>query len=166
MRGISFQERKRVFMGTDPWAGSMNVEPLYSAARTVCGEPPEEKRGCRRTSENDRGDNWADTRAFRRIPYSVPIYEKKDLKKKGMLRDITENGVGILGLRTEVGKTETLVIAPTDFLDIDPLVFDARCRWIKKGSNGEYLAGFEITRISSPNLRELRKLIRLIQQFD
>lgn len=119
-----------------------------------------------RTSDNDRGSDWEATRAFRRIPYSVPVFEKKDLKKKGMLRDITENGLGIRGLRTEVGETKTFVIAPTDFLDIDPLVFDAQCRWTKRDRNGEYLAGFEITDISEPSLRELRKLIRFIQEFE
>ncbi len=115
------------------------------------------------TTEDDRGDNCVENRAFRRIPYFVPVYEKKDLKKKGMLRDITEKGLGVRGLPTEVGKTRTFVIAPADHLDIDPLVFDVRCRWTKKGLNDEPVAGFEITKISGPTLRELRKLIRLLQ---
>ena len=116
-----------------------------------------------RTTDDDRGDNWVENRAFRRISYSVPVYEKKDLKKEGMLRDITEKGIGVRGSPTEVGKSRTFVIAPEDHLDIDPLVFDVLCRWTEKGLNDEPLAGFEITKISGTTLRELRKLIRLLQ---
>ena len=81
----------------------------------------------------------------------------------GILRDITESGVGIRGLRIEVGETKTFVIVPTDFLDIDPLIFDGQCRWTRKGRSGEHRAGFEITDISEPSLQELRRFIRFIE---
>lgn len=112
-----------------------------------------------RSGGNDCGDNWEDTREFRRIPYAVPIYEKDDLEKNGVLRDITEKGVGVRGLKVTAGQKRTFVIAPPDFLDIDPLVFEAKCCWVKQEGKGQYVSGFEITTISNSTLRELRKLI-------
>jgi hypothetical protein len=92
------------------------------------------------------------------------VFEKKDFKTMGILRDITENGVGIRGLKAAVGETKTFVIVPTDFLDIDPLIFDGQCRWMRSRRNGQHLSGFEITSISGPSLQELRRFIRFIQE--
>ncbi len=105
-----------------------------------------------------------DTRRLHRTPVRtvLPIYETRNLELKGTVRDINEKGVGVHGIRAIEGEIKELVIASDDFIEIDPFVFEAECRWIKKGDDGEYLGGFEITKITEASAHELRKLIQFL----
>ncbi|MEW6350158.1 MAG: hypothetical protein AB1646_13915 [Thermodesulfobacteriota bacterium] len=89
----------------------------------------------------------------------VSIYERKDLQNKGRVNDITEKGVGVVGLDVREGETKSFVIVADEFVELDPFSFDATCRWVQLEASGEYSAGFEITKISERALNELRKLI-------
>ncbi len=92
----------------------------------------------------------------------VNIYERKDLQNKGRVNDITERGLGVVGLDATVGETKSFVIVADEFVELDPFSFDATCRWVQLEESGEYSAGFEIGRISERALKELRKLIELL----
>jgi hypothetical protein len=93
-------------------------------------------------------------------PYPVEIRDKKDLNNHGMVRDISELGVGVEGIKTKANDERSLVIMCDEIVDIDPIEFDAVCRWAKTVNDGTFSAGFEITHISDLARTELKKLIR------
>jgi hypothetical protein len=96
------------------------------------------------------------------LSYPVPIYEKTDLGVKGTVFDINEKGVGVKGIQSDVGDKKTFVIIAEDHIDIDPLTFEAECRWVRKGEDGDCESGHRITHIGDKDLTELRKWIRLV----
>jgi hypothetical protein len=96
-----------------------------------------------------------------RISYRVPIFELPDFRTEGTLRDITEKGFGVRGIDVGIGEIKEFVIPADDFVEIDPLVFEAECKWIEE-EHGDIVGGFEITDISEHTLSELRKLIRFV----
>lgn len=108
-----------------------------------------------------------DTRRVNRtqVRLTLPIYETRDLETKGSIRDITEKGVGVRGIPAVVGEVKEFVIVADDFVDVDPFVLEAECRWITKESRGEYVGGFEIQKISPASLQELKKLIQILLSF-
>lgn len=108
-----------------------------------------------------------DTRRLNRtkVRTVLPIYETRDLEVRGTVQDINEKGVGIRGIRAMEGEVKELVIASDDFVEVDPFVFEATCRWAKKGDDGQYSGGFEITRITEASSHELRKLIQFLLSF-
>ncbi|MCL4553002.1 MAG: hypothetical protein M1305_05560, partial [Candidatus Marsarchaeota archaeon] len=62
---------------------------------------------------------------------------------------------------------KTLVISVEDFIEADSILFEAQCRWAEKERDtGEWLAGFEITKISEKCLNDLRRLIQSLPFLD
>lgn len=90
----------------------------------------------------------------------APIYDVRDPKTKGVIRDLTEEGIGIIGLEASLDDLKTLVILDDNSRGIDEIVFGAKCRWVKKDSEGGYVCGFRITNITEENLGKLRRLIQ------
>ena len=88
--------------------------------------------------------------------------QTSNLDKMGLVRNISEKGVGIKGFEVGVEETVEFVIVPTEFIDIDPIVFRANCRWVKKDDDGEFISGFQITDLSVGGLTELKKLLRFV----
>lgn len=105
-----------------------------------------------------------DSRRLKRklVPAHMAIYERHDLGIMGIVRDITERGVGIKGITATEGEIKTLVITPDEFVEVDPFEFEAVCRWVLETPDGERASGFEITAIGEKDLRELKKMINLI----
>lgn len=97
------------------------------------------------------------------LDFEIPIYERSVPDIHGVLRDITEKGVGIAGLEVAPDDIKSLVILGDSFGAAPPFEFDAICRWFKE-EDGDWknVSGFEITFISERDLKNLRKLIRLI----
>ncbi len=92
----------------------------------------------------------------------VNIYERKDLQNKGRVNDITEKGLGVVGLKVVVGEIKSFVIVADEFVDLDPFSFDAVCRWVNLEESGEYASGFEVLKMTDRALQDLRKLIALL----
>jgi hypothetical protein len=91
----------------------------------------------------------------------VAIYDVSNPEVKGQVRDITRKGVGVERIASRMYEIKTLVISVDDYDGISPFGFQAECRWTELDHrSGEYLAGFEITKISDRSLQELLKLIR------
>jgi hypothetical protein len=85
------------------------------------------------------------------------------LQKKGTVRDITERGVGVRGIKARLDEVKTFVIPANDFFDIDPIVFDARCRWMSpKERDADSIGGFQIVNISEASLQDLRRLVHAL----
>lgn len=103
-----------------------------------------------------------DMRQLVRAPleFDLPIYEMNNPSSEGRVRNVTEQGVGVAGIEVRVGDTKTLTIEASEIAAFDAIAFNAQCRWVKKKVSGEYVAGFEITRITKENLDRLRQLIQ------
>lgn len=90
----------------------------------------------------------------------IPIHELgRAPKESGMLRDITEKGVGVIGIEAKVGENKVFAIYPNEFVSVSSFSFKAVCRWTEERGAEDSIAGFEITEISDDGLRELRQLI-------
>jgi hypothetical protein len=98
-------------------------------------------------------------RHFTVVP--VTIYDVSNPEVKGLVRDITKQGVGVERIASSVYETKTLVISVDGYDRVAPFGFQAECRWVQHDHRiGHYIAGFEMTRISDRSLTELLKLIR------
>jgi hypothetical protein len=94
------------------------------------------------------------------LAVSVPIYEEGNPANAGMIENLSEHGVGIIGMNCRSGEAKNLIIDWSELDMMGPLSFSAVCRWSTQSRDGSSLAGFEITRIPEAGLSDLRKLIR------
>lgn len=91
----------------------------------------------------------------------VIIYEVRHPEIKGLLNNVAEKGIAITGIEAQIGGTKTFIIPAVNFVQIDPIRFDAECKWAGKDSiTGEWNSGFEITNISKTCLGDLKKLVQ------
>jgi hypothetical protein len=97
------------------------------------------------------------------LPFDCNVYVSDDVGALGKVRDISEHGLGIFGIRANAGDTKTLTIPEDEFGEFAGFTFDAECRWIKKEPRGFFLSGFEISHISIGNLKEFQLLLHLAQ---
>ena len=105
------------------------------------------------------------TREFVRheVDFELPIYEASRPEIHGMVRDISEYGVGMVGIEAAVGDKKTLVILGDEFGEFLSFEFEGYCRWrVVDRDDGTCVTGFAIDKISQDDLRQLRKLVRLI----
>ena len=104
--------------------------------------------------------NWLRTTTT----FPVRIYDSGSLFGTGWVLDISEKGVRVKGIETVVGELKDFIVRSDAFEQGQKFVFEAKCRWMgkKKLLAKKWIAGFEITDISSLDLAELRKLIRYI----
>jgi hypothetical protein len=97
------------------------------------------------------------------IDFELPVYEATEPDVFGKIRDITLEGVGLTGVKARVGEVKRFVALGDYFGAVGPFEFEAKCRWFKRGTSERgYFSGFQITDISEEDIRELRKLIRVI----
>lgn len=97
----------------------------------------------------------------RRLPVlSVTLYDKRRPGITGVLRDISERGIGVAGMDTRVDEARTLVIVPSESLPLAPFSVHCRCRWFREGhGTSPCNAGFEIMHAELTSLEALRELI-------
>jgi hypothetical protein len=104
-------------------------------------------------------------RKYRRMALNValPIYDMES-SCTGILRDVSENGLRIAGIEASVGQTKTFQIPIDMFMQADPLLIVAKCKWVKTmGKKTEYfVAGFEIVDLSQGDIETLRNFIRFL----
>jgi len=97
------------------------------------------------------------------LNFALTVYDTQLPQAKAQVHDITERGVGVAGIEAKIDEVRTLEIMPDNVFQLEPITFEARCRWGKtEGTTGRYFAGFEITNISEACLNRLRDLIRLL----
>lgn len=102
--------------------------------------------------------------ASRRLPRhylvcQIPIYDAKDPAKRGMVRDLTPGGLGIVGVEAKLDEVRTFLISPGGMISVGNIALDAKCRWVRKDDRGHYLAGFQVTEITREDSENLRRLI-------
>jgi PilZ domain len=115
----------------------------------------------RSLSEANVGLNKRDSRR-QYLEFDLPVYEAELPDNLGTLRDISEEGVGLVGVQAEINEIKTLVVLGDTFGEVAPFEFQARCCWID-GDKGEkdWATGFRITDISDDDAYQLQKLLRL-----
>jgi hypothetical protein len=97
---------------------------------------------------------------------SIRVFDKNHSDVSGVIRDITEEGVGIKGIQARLDQVKILEVVPDESTGLDAFAFQAKCRWIKQGSDGQYVGGFQIIHISEQGLDMLRKLIAELTSRD
>jgi PilZ domain len=104
-------------------------------------------------------------RKCRRMALNValPIYDIEG-SCTGILRDISENGLRVAGIEARVGEAKTFQIPIDMFMQADPLLIVAKCKWVKtKGKTTEYVvAGFEIVDLSQGDTETLLNFVRFL----
>jgi hypothetical protein len=97
--------------------------------------------------------------------FPVRIYDSGSPFTTGYVLDISEKGICVKGIETVVGEVKNFIVRSGAFGQGQTFVFEGKCRWVNKEklSVKEWVAGFEITNISSLDCSELRKLVRYIE---
>ena len=97
----------------------------------------------------------------RRYPLvSVIVYEQIKPMVKGRVLDISEKGLGVMGIPSEVSVVKTLTIAPDELRVFGPFTLQAVCQWFRQGDlDITCTAGFAITHIEDPSLERLRHFL-------
>jgi len=95
------------------------------------------------------------------LSISIPVYDASQPNHMGKLRDITEKGLGIVGIKARIGEVKSFMIPCRKVLDIDNVWFEAECVWAEPGKQvEEWQGGFQITKISPEHLASLRDPIK------
>jgi uncharacterized protein (DUF433 family) len=111
--------------------------------------------------EEDTTTVWQPREYLRCYPIlSLAVADAENPVLKGAVVDLSEKGVGLVGISAVVDDSKALEILPTIIGESACLRFTARCRWTGPCSPQTKLrAGFEITCIDESNLEGLRELI-------
>ncbi len=94
--------------------------------------------------------------------FPVRIYDSGNPFATGYVRDISEKGVCVEGIEAAVGEIKNFIVRSGAFGEGHTVVFEGKCRWVnaEQSPGKKWVAGFEITSISSMDSVELRKLVR------
>ncbi len=91
---------------------------------------------------------------------SMVVYEREKPTIKGRVLDISEKGLGIIGIPSEVDDLKNLKVVPDGLTVFEPFTFQAGCRWFNKGDlDITCTAGFAITHIEESDFAQLRDLL-------
>jgi Mor family transcriptional regulator len=94
----------------------------------------------------------------------IPVVTICEVGKPGtryLVRDISENGIGVTGITAQVDEMKSLAVVGDEFGEIAPFEFEAQCRWARQlEPDGATCAGFRITRISDQDVLRLREFVQ------
>ena len=91
----------------------------------------------------------------------LPITDLDNLDADCYVKALTEKGIHIVNLSTNVGEKKNFLVPASEFADVQPFSFEAECRWARAQTDTErQTAGFEITRISDEGLQQLREFMQ------
>ncbi len=94
----------------------------------------------------------------------IPVQDLTNPIVRGLVINISERGLGVKALRTEVDEVKALLVKPDGFLQLKPFALKAKCRWVKPSDDPqEILAGFEIISIGEKEQEELSNLIQTVE---
>jgi len=97
------------------------------------------------------------------LDFELPIFEAGNPAVRGRVKDITEKGVGTVGIRSHRHEVLTLAIKPDVFLGVEAFTFTAECRWCRYDDTSDsFLAGFQFTEITESDSERLKTLLELL----
>ena len=124
-------------------------KPAEDGLATVIEEPP----GLLATREFVRHE----------VDFELRVYETSRPEIDGLVRDISEEGVSVVGIEANLGDVKALVILGDELGEFSSFEFEGYCRWcFVDEARGSHVTGFAISKISENDMKELRKLVRLI----
>lgn len=94
----------------------------------------------------------------KRVKTPLSIYEAHNPFVPGIVRDMSEKGVCIEGIKAYPGEVKNFIIRSGLTLGGGTVVFEAKCRW-SQNEGPKPMAGYEIVGISGFDSKELQKLI-------
>jgi hypothetical protein len=97
------------------------------------------------------------------IPLSV---QDRDFPyQRGLLKDMSEKGLGIYGIKARVGEPRSFVVRCFTGTSDLTIALETRCRWTspEKVDDGPSCAGFEITDISEADTQRLKLLLEQVK---
>jgi hypothetical protein len=95
--------------------------------------------------------------------YALPVRQADLPEVVGSITDLSKKGLSVRGLEAKAGEIKNLVVPSDYFGEFGTFMFDAQCRWVNQDRKGEYIAGFEISHISIPNMVEFEILLKLLR---
>ena len=101
-----------------------------------------------------------------KLDFHVTIHDFSNPHLRGTVRDVGETGIGVRGMKSNVGENKTLVISSDEIGEFATFFLEARCRWSTQTRAGEYKAGFEISSMTLGNAVEFRLFKRLVELAD
>jgi uncharacterized protein (DUF433 family) len=92
---------------------------------------------------------------------SVTVCDKRNPAVRCILKDVSEHGLSIIGLKATVSEIRKIAVLGDEFGAVSPFEFEAQCRWTgKEDPEDQPVAGFQVVSISRENLVRLRDLIK------
>ncbi len=143
----------------------------HSALRSICQELLTEGvlgsadfMGIKRSPNDDTPVHQERREIPRRIPsMQITVRDIKNENTKGTVKDITEKGLAVRGIKAEIGESKSFAILGDEIGIIDPFELSAECRWVGiDDSDGQTVAGFMVTAISDRDLQSLQELISIL----
>ena len=107
-------------------------------------------------------------RFFRRYKIELPVVisDANNPAIRGEVRDVSERGIGVQKMDTNVDEIRSLVVLANEFFSINPFGFEAQCRWTCPTTDDRrLLAGFEIIKISEESSKSLGKFIKAYENL-
>ncbi len=102
-------------------------------------------------------------RSRKHLEFLLPISDSEQPDNVGLVYDISEDGVGTRGLKTQMHEIMTLLIPADDYFRVEPILFKGVCRWVeKKEDRWESAAGFRVDQLLRGSLTELQEIIRAL----
>jgi hypothetical protein len=105
------------------------------------------------------------SKKYRRVNLNIPV-KVYDLEARigGLLRDISEMGLGVAGIQSDVGQVKTFQIPISQFINTDPVVIVAECKWaqLRGRKTEDFVAGFEIIDLSDEHRKVLTEFMELL----
>ena len=114
-----------------------------------------------RSAAGHRGAEQDLRQTLRKHPIPlVTVYEDGKPGTRFVVRDISEKGIGIVGIRAQIDEIKSLAVVGDELGLIAPFEFKAQCRWTKRlGPNGDICSGFSVLSISEQDLFRLREFM-------
>jgi len=95
--------------------------------------------------------------------FKIPVYDAETKRFLGLVQELSEQGVQLLGINMDVDSTKTMIIQTADYVKGPPISFKAVCRWVQKEDpQGYYVSGFEIVNIKEETRKNLISLMEYV----
>ncbi len=95
--------------------------------------------------------------------FDTPVYDASCPEVHGRVVDLTEHGIGVIGIDTDVGARHNFVVLGDPYGETSPFQFEVECKWVKGPEPGKpVLAGYQIIGISDKDKSELQTLVKMV----
>jgi uncharacterized protein (DUF433 family) len=93
----------------------------------------------------------------------IAVCEEGNPMNIGKMKDLSEKGVGVLGISAKVGDLKKLIVAPVGSFDLKPFRISGICRWSNsKNSASPPHAGFELTDSEDNDIASVEELLQFV----